>query len=183
MSIFDIVLLALALSVDATVVSFSSGLLFKSKRLKLSLILAFTVGFFQFIMPLIGYFFTKPVTVYVKPYAHFIIFSIFVFLGLKFIKDSFKKSAVAQKSFKKRYVLLIGLATSIDALFAGVSISFCEIGILKPSLIIGVITFINSMLGFWLSEIFSSIKSKYLEIFGGLILIILGFKVLFTGIL
>lgn len=183
MSLFDIIVLAIALSIDATVVSFSNGLIFKEQRLKKSLMLASTVGFFQFIMPVIGYYFAQTVTQYVKPYSHWLIFGIFFILGVKFIHDAFNEEKDRDFIFNKRYLLAVGIATSIDALFAGVSISFSGISILYPSIIIGLITFINSMLGFWITNFIRHLSSKFLEISGGIILILLALKVLFTAFL
>lgn len=183
MSFFDIIVLAIALSIDAAVVSFFNGLIFKEQRIKKSLLLAFTVGFFQFGMPVIGYFFAQIVTQYVKPYSPWLIFGIFFILGAKFIHDAFDEEKDKDFIFRKRYLLAVGIATSIDALFAGVSISLSGISILYPSIIIGIITFINSMFGFWITNFIKSLSTKFLEITGGIILILLGFKVLFTALL
>lgn len=183
MNIFDIIILAIALSIDAMIVSFSNGLIFNSQRIKKSLALAFTVGFFQFFMPIVGYFFTQPINEFVKPYSHWIVFLIFGMLGFKFIKDSFEVNKQSDQLFKKRYLLSVGVATSIDALFAGVYISLFSNIILYPALIIGIVTFINSTLGFWSSKFLKNLNSKFLERCGGSILIILGLKVLFTAIL
>ena len=92
MSPFEIILLALALSIDASVVSFSYGITFNQNRLKTALLLAIFTGFFQGLMPCIGYFLTTFVKSYIAPYASAIVFTIFVFLGLKFIKEAFDKN-------------------------------------------------------------------------------------------
>lgn len=183
MSILDIFILALALSIDACVVSFSNGLVFTQNKRVNSLMLAFAVGFFQFLMPVIGFFGAQTVSKYVEPYDHWIVFGIFVLLGAKFIKDAFK----AEKEEKIdcfmcfKYILLVAIATSIDALGAGVSIAFTKTQIWFPAIIIGVVTFINSLLGFWSGYLFKKFPTKYLEISGGLILIALAFKILFEN--
>ena len=99
MSWFDIIILAIALSIDAMIVSFSNGLIFNRRRTVNSLKLAFTVGFFQFLMPVIGYFFAQTVTTYIKPYSHWLVFLIFVFLGAKFIKDAFEEHVAVKHNF------------------------------------------------------------------------------------
>lgn len=183
MSILDIFILALALSIDACVVSFSNGLVFTQNKRVNSLMLACAVGFFQFLMPVVGFFGAQTVSKYVEPYDHWIVFSIFVLLGAKFIKDAFKEEKEEKidcfMCFK--YILLVAIATSIDALGAGVSIAFTKTQIWFPAIIIGVITFINSLLGFWSGYLFKKFPTKYLEISGGLILIGLAFKIVFES--
>lgn len=184
MSNIEIIILAIALSIDACVVSFSNGLIFtKNKRIN-SFMLAFAVGFFQFLMPIIGFFSARNVNKYVEPYDHWIAFMIFAVLGAKFIKDAFKEKKIEETNcylcFK--YILLIAVATSIDALGAGVSLAFLSTKILFPAIVIGVVTFINSLLGFWGGYLFKKFPTKNLEIFSGLILILLAFKILFESL-
>ncbi len=183
MSILDILILAIALSIDACVVSFSNGLIFTNNKRINSFMLAASVGFFQFLMPVIGFFFAQSVNKYVEPYDHWIVFAIFVLLGLKFIKDAFKeeKEEKIDCYLCFKYILLVSVATSIDALGAGVSIAFTKTQIWAPAIIIGVVTFINSLLGFWGGYLFKKFPTKYLEISGGLILILLAFKILFES--
>jgi len=186
MSTIDIIILAIALSIDACVVSFSNGLIFTQNKRINSFMLAFSVGFFQFIMPIIGFFLALRVDKYVEPYDHWLVFVIFVVLGAKFIKDALEKGngEDGAKEEKPRcylcfsYILLVSIATSIDALGAGVSIAFSGTKIIFPAIVIGVITFINSLLGFWIGHLFKKLPTKNLEITGGLILIGLAFKVL-----
>lgn len=183
MNNLDIILLALALSIDAMVVSFSNGLIFTQNKRINSLILAFSVGFFQFLMPIIGFLLAKGVSKYVEPYDHWIVFAIFTLLGIKFIKDAFKeeKEEKIHCYFCFSYILLVSVATSIDALGAGISIAFTGGRIVFAAIIIGIITFFNSMLGFWGGYLFKKFPSRNLEISGGIILILLGFKILFES--
>ncbi len=184
MSIVDIFILAIALSIDATVVSFSNGLIFTKNRTANSLLLAFSVGFFQFLMPVIGYFFANLVVDFVQPYSAFIVFIIFLVLGVKFIFDAFKnddKDDTCQNNLCFKYILVVSVATSIDALSAGVSLSLSGVKIFFPSIVIGVVTFINSLIAFWTGNLFKNLQTKYLTIFGGVILIVLAFKILFQS--
>ncbi|MDD3436571.1 MAG: manganese efflux pump [Candidatus Gastranaerophilales bacterium] len=184
MSTIDILILAIVLSIDACVVSFSNGLIFTNNKRANSLMLAFSVGFFQFLMPIIGYFLAQSVNKYVEPYDHWIVFGIFILLGFKFIKDAFKKEKTKKIDCYLcfSYIFLVSIATSIDALGAGVSIAFTKTPILLPAIIIGIITFINSLLGFWSGYLFKKFPIKNLEITGGVVLILLAFKVLFESI-
>lgn len=183
MTLIDILILAIALSIDASVVSFSNGLIFTNNKRINSFILALSVGFFQFLMPVIGFFFAQAVNKYVEPYDHWIVFTIFVLLGLKFIKDAFKeeKEEKIDCYLCFKYIFLVSVATSIDALGAGVSIAFLKTQIWIPAIIIGVITFFNSLLGFWCGYLFKKFPTRNLEISGGLILILLAFKILFES--
>lgn len=183
MNTIDILILAIALSIDACVVSFSNGLVFTQNKRINSFMLAVAVGFFQFLMPIIGYFLAQSVHKYVEPYAPWIVFAIFIMLGIKFIKDAFeperKKEITCYLCFS--YIMLMAIATSIDALGAGVSLAFSGIKILIPAIIIGVVTFINSLIGFWSGYLFKKFPTKNLEISSGIILIALAFKTLFEN--
>lgn len=182
MSFIEVIFLAVALSIDASVVSFSQGLCFRENKTRNSLFLAFSVGLFQTLMPIIGWFIAQSIYIYVEKFDHWIAFGIFLFLGLKFIKD-----ALEQKDEQKcdrtcitlPSLLLIAIATSIDALAAGATLYFLKIDIFIPAIIIGVITFFNSLIGFWSGYALKRFPSKYLEIIAGIILIGLGCKVLF----
>ena len=175
MTHIEILLLALALSIDACVVSFTYGLAFNQNRIKNALLLTSFTGIFQGLMPLLGYFLTEFVKAFVEPYAQIIVFTIFIYLGIKFIKEAFEKKQVPL-CIGIGCLFLIGVATSIDAFSAGISLSLSGNGILKPAILITLITFINSLLGFWLGGKMKNIPTKYLEVFAGTILILLALK-------
>ena len=177
MGIVQILFLALALSIDAMVVSFSQGLIFKKQKRKNSLILAFFLGFFQFLMPILGYFGSLPVYKYLQFINTWIVFIIFMLLGIKFIKEAFdEKEDETICNLSLGCLLAFAIATSIDAFGAGISLCFSHVKVWFPSILIGVVTFINSLLGFWFGYLFKNFPTKYLEIFGGIILIGLAIK-------
>lgn len=185
MSYLDIFILAIALSIDACVVSFSNGLIFTHNTRKNSIILALSVGFFQFLMPIIGGGLAHSINKYVEPYDHWIVFIIFMLLGLNFIKEAFSKEEKSEKLMCYlcvKYILLVSVATSIDALAAGASLAFSGTPILLPAIVIGIVTFINSLLGFWSGYFFKKFPTKNLEIAGGLVLMLLAFKVLLESL-
>lgn len=184
MNTIDILILAIALSIDACVVSFSNGLIFTQNKLINSLILAFSVGFFQFLMPIIGYFSAQSVSKYITPYAPWVVFAIFILLGAKFIIEAFKeeKEKKIDCYFCFKYIFLISIATSIDALGAGVSLAFTGTKILFPAIVIGIVTFVNSLFGFWSGYLFKKFPTRNLEIAGGIVLIGLAFKVLIESL-
>lgn len=183
MNLVDIIFLAVALSIDAGIVSFSQGIIFVENKRKNSLKLALSVGFFQAFMPVIGWFVAKWIYRYVEAFSTWIAFSIFLALGIKFIIDAFKED---EKEIQKvttqlslSFLLFVSIATSIDALGAGVNLYFLKAPILISAIIIGTITFFNSLFSFWVGYAIKHFPSKYMEIAAGLILILLGVKVLF----
>ena len=180
MSYLAITLLAIALSIDACIVSFSYGLTFNENRTQNALLLACCTGLFQGLMPIIGYFLTGFIKSHIEPYAGFIIFLIFTYLGLKIIKEAFDTKKVKQLCLSIKCLFLVGIATSIDAFSAGITLSLLSNHILKPATLIAFITFINSILGFYIGGKFKHLPTKVLEIFAGILLIALGIKALLT---
>lgn len=179
MSYISIVILAIALSIDACVVSFSYGLTFTENRIKNSIRLAVCTGLFQGLMTILGYFLTGFVKSFIEPYAGFIVFAIFTYLGIKFIKEAFDKKKDKQLCIDLQCLLLVGIATSIDAFSAGISLSLFGNRIFKPSVLITLVTFINSLLGFSLGGKLRCFPTKGLEISSGIMLILLGLRSLF----
>ena len=176
MSYIEIFLLALALSIDACVVSFSYGLVFNEKKLNTPMLLASSTGFFQGIMPVIGYFLTGFVKSFIEPFAGLIVFLIFTYLGVKFIMEAFEKHKEKPLCIDAKCLLLVGIATSIDAFSAGISLSLFGNRILKPAVLIALATFLNSSLGFYFGGKLKHLPTKPLEVLAGILLIGLGIK-------
>lgn len=179
MNFIDLILLGLALGVDCFVVSFSQRLIFKSEKVKNSFKLALTMGLFQGVMPVIGYIGTNSLYKYVVPYSKWIVFGIFLLLGLKFIVESFQPKEKEVQCIGLKCLLGLGLATSIDALVSGASIRLTQTSLLISVMIIGIASFLMSIGGFYSRNFIKNIPSKYLEITGGLILVALAIKSLF----
>lgn len=177
MTYAEIIFLAYALSVDACVVSFLYGMQRIKSPAKSCMLLALFTGFFQFIMPILGYYITSLAYTYLYTYAKWIVFGIFVYLGIKFIKEAFdRKNCRKILCLDAACLIMTGFATSVDALAAGISLKLSGNLLIKPAILIGVVTFINSMLGFNIGRRFRRIPATLLEIFAGLILIMLGIK-------
>ncbi len=177
MGLIELLLLAVALGIDCFVVSFSQGLIFTSNRTKNSAALAFTMGLFQGLMPLIGFFAAAAVSRYVEAFADWIVFSIFLILGLKFIREAFREdNDVKICGIGFMCLISMGIATSIDALGAGVSLKFCGANIILSVILIAAASFMMSLTGFWAGNSIKHLPSKYLEILGGVILIGLAVK-------
>ena len=178
MSLTEIFLLAIALSIDACVVSFTYGLIIEKQKRINSLLLAIFTGFFQFLMPILGYYLANLLHKYIEEFASVIVFVIFTYLGIKFIKESFETQSVKPKCLSVGCLFFVALATSIDAFSSGISLLLSGNRILYPAILIGIITFFNALLGFWSGFVLKKFPAKYLEITGGLILIGLGIKAL-----
>lgn len=176
MSWIDIVLLAVALGVDCCIVSFSQGLIFKNNRLKNSLFLALTMGIFQGFMPCIGYTGAGVIHRYVAQFSSLLVFLIFLILGIKFIAEAFQPKENEVRCIGFKCLIGMGIATSIDALVAGGSLNFSKTPLMEPAFVIGFASFILSILGFWSGNLVKNFPSKYLEISGGIILVILAIK-------
>lgn len=185
----DILFLALALSVDAFVVALSYGLILKYHRFQNGLNIAFATAFGQFIMPVIGFYLTDSIHDYISEWDHWIGAGVFFLLGIKVIKDAFSPPDTSSSSNESsvqylslKMLILIGIATSIDALVAGISIYMNHqehnSGVWLPAGMIGITTFICASLGFYLTNRFKHFNTKYLQIIAGLVLIGLGVKML-----
>lgn len=183
MTLFDIFLLGLALSVDAFVVSFSYGLVLKPHQMANGIKLGLMTGFFQFLMPVLGWYGARSVNRYIESIDHWLAFFVFLALGIKVITDALEGNEEHPQELGKRLtfrtLLMIGIATSIDALVTGATIYFMHTPIWLSAVIIGFTTFTCALIGYELCCFFKRFSTKYLEITAGIILIALGCKVLF----
>lgn len=179
MNLSSIILIAIALSIDACVVSFAHGLILEKNRLKNLLQLAVVTAVFQAVMPIIGYFVTRPFYKYLEPVGKWIIFAIFMYLGIKIIKESFEEDRDIPCCLSFQCLIFIGIATSIDALAAGITFAITSTDIFKAAVIIGITTFIFSAVGFLGGYCLKKLPTRFLEIFAGILLIFLSVKSLF----
>lgn len=179
MNLFEIFFLAIALGIDCLIVSFAQSLILTEKRNKTSIQLAISMGFFQGIMPIIGFLCTTIVFYYIEPFAKWLVFGIFLILGCRCLMEIFAKDeekATTSNLLSIKQIILLGIATSIDALGAGVSLKLTHTPLLLACLIIGIISFIMSILGFKSGCCLNKSHTKYFEIFAGFILIFLAVK-------
>ena len=182
MGFLEIILIAIGLSMDAFAVSISLGLTVTKPKVIEYLIPGIYFGAFQAFMPFAGYFLGSHFASRIQHLDHWVAFILLGFIGGKMIKDSFSKSdekeAENTNPFKFSNMLLLALATSIDALAVGVTFAFFKINILNAIAIIGLTTFFISIGGVKVGNIFGiKFKSKS-ELIGGLVLVALGIKVL-----
>ena len=177
MTLLEMLLISLSLASDAFAVSICKGMSIKNINLKKSLIIASYFSIFQMLMPVIGYFIGSQYISFITNFTHFIVFIILIIIGLKMIDESRKANMLNDKlNFKE--MLILSIATSMDALAIGISFSLLKMTLLKPVSLIGVITFIVCFIGAKLgNKIGEKYKSKA-ELLGGIILIIIGLKII-----
>ena len=177
MNLIELILLSVALGIDCLIVSFSQGLCFCKNKKRNALSLAVTMGLFQGAMPLISYFLTGTISKYLDSISPWIVFSIFMFLGIKFIFEAFQtENEDTMCTIGLKNLILFGIATSIDALGAGVTLKFTSTNIFEAATIIGLTSFFMSVIGFSAGCKFKKFPSKHLAVLGGIILIGLAVK-------
>ena len=168
MGIISILLIAVGLAMDSLAVSISGGIVMRPFCMRQSLRLAFTMGIFQGGMTLFGWLMGVSFSSYITTFDHWIAFILLGFLGGKMIYESFREEETTISSFSTKTLLTLGVATSIDALAVGVSMAFLKTSIYFPAFLIGVICGYR----------FGKIKGINVELFGGIILIGIGIKIL-----
>lgn len=194
MNYLEISMFGFILAVDATVYSFSYGLILREERVISSLRLALTVGLYQGVMTLIGYVTGKAVHGYIAMWDHWIVLAVFSWLGISVICGAWKKESEGD-SFNNAplslaALMMIGIATSIDALAIGACMALGDIGgstpgfaeILPAAGIIGAITFCCSESAFHLARPFHRLPTRWIETASGILLIALGVQKLIADI-
>lgn len=164
---------------DAFAVSVCKGLAMKKLSWKKAMIIGLWFGGFQALMPSIGFVLGTRFERYVTAFDHWIAFVLLVFIGGNMIKEALSKEEdEANDSVDMKTMLLLALATSIDALAVGVTYAFLQVNIVPAVSFIGIITFILSVIGVKIGNVFGLKYKAKAEIFGGAILIIMGLKIL-----
>lgn len=165
---------------DAFAVSITSGLTIKHLRIKHAFRIAFFFGLFQAIMPLIGWLSGLTIKDFVMSVDHWIAFFLLSFIGCKMIYESTKigSEKIKTNPLNIHILLLLSIATSIDALAVGISFAFLQISIVTPVITIGMVTFILSFIGVFIGDFKGHLFEGKIEILGGIILIGIGIKIL-----
>lgn len=182
MGILEIFILAIGLSMDAFAVSICKGLSLEKIEIRYMGIAGAWFGGFQMLMPLLGYFLGSFFTHLITQWAHWIGFALLLFIGVGMVKEAFEKKEDMDNSFSFKTMLLLAVATSIDALAVGVTFAFLGVNIFLAVLLIGAVTFICSAAGIKIGSIFGSKYEAKAEIAGGIILILIGIKILLGGL-
>lgn len=187
MRLLDIILLSIALAMDCFTVSIASGFILRVKSWRVILQISFLFGFFQAMMPLIGWLSMGHFTRYVESFGHWLAFGLLAFLGGKMIRESFLPEE--HQTFNPRRLrtqLLLAVATSIDALAVGISLAVTGYtsltSLVVPLVWIGLGSFLFGVVGHLLGLRFGNLANRFLrpELLGGIILIAIGVKVLLS---
>ena len=182
MNILELFILAVGLSMDAFAVSICKGLSLGKIQKKHMAIAGAWFGGFQALMPLIGYFAGRFFAEKLTQYDHWVAFILLLFIGGSMIKESLCEEEESNDAMDIKTMFLLAVATSIDALAVGVTFAFLKVAILPAVVFIGVVTFVCSAVGIKIGSIFGTKYKSKAELCGGIILILIGLKILLEGI-
>ncbi len=182
MSLIELFILALGLSMDAFAVSVCKGLSLGKINVKHMCIAGAWFGGFQALMPLIGYLLGSIFADKITMYSHWIAFILLVIIGINMIREAFGEEEKMDSNMGISTMFLLAVATSIDALAVGVSFAFLNVNIIYAVTFIGVTTFVCSAAGIKIGSIFGEKYKSKAEICGGVILIFIGLKILLDGL-
>ena len=187
MELYEYIIIAITMAMDAFAVSICKGVSCKGKMLKTGLVCGLWFGIFQALMPLIGWLFGELLTQFVdiESISGYIAFALLSFLGIKMIKESLEEECgccETDSSLAFKVMIVFAVATSIDALAVGVTISILNASILLSMLLIGTITFAMSFVGSIIGAKFGSKYDQKAELAGGIVLVLLAVKFLIEAI-
>jgi len=182
MNLFFVIPVALALGMDAFAVSIALSVLPGGLKKRQILRLAVFFGIFQFLMPLVGWLAGQGFLDYIRDVDHWVAFGLLLLIGGKMVTESFRNGSSAKKvsgdPSKGVTLILLSIATSIDAFAVGLSFAAIQQKILYPSIIIGTVAFLMTFLGTKIGPAIGKMAGKWAELFGGLVLILIGIKIL-----
>ncbi|MDY2789673.1 MAG: manganese efflux pump MntP family protein [Lachnospiraceae bacterium] len=183
MGAWELFVLAVGLSMDAFAVSICKGLSLGKIKVKHMCIAGMWFGGFQALMPLIGYFLGSLFADMITKYDHWIAFILLLFIGGNMIKEAVGDEEHVDASMDVKGMFILAVATSIDALAVGVTFAFLKVAIVPAVSFIGIVTFVCSAAGVKIGSIFGTKYSKKAELFGGVVLILIGIKILVEGLI
>lgn len=187
MGVLEIIIISIGLAMDAFAVSVCKGLAMKKIDFKKMIIIGLYFGGFQGLMPLIGYLLGTNFESFVTKIDHWIAFILLSIIGINMIKEAIKSKEECEceshdDSVAFKTMVVLAIATSIDALAVGITLAFLKANLLAVVLSIGLITLVLSMIGVWIGNKFGCKYEKRAQVTGGLILIIMGSKILIEHI-
>ena len=182
MGIIELFILAVGLSMDAFAVSICKGLSVRNLKASHGVICGLYFGGFQAGMPLIGYFLGRQFESLITSIDHWIAFVLLGLIGANMIKESFGKPDELNDSFAPKSMIPLAVATSIDALAVGVTFAFLKVAIVPAVSFIGIVTFVCSAAGVKIGSLFGMKYKSKAELCGGIILILIGVKILLEGL-
>lgn len=190
MGFFEIFMIGVGLSMDAFAASVCKGLNMRRMNIKNMLVIGLFFGGFQALMPAVGWVLSKQFENYITSVDHWVAFALLVFIGGKMIYDVFEDKGEDDYGEKTdrvdvKEIFTLAIATSIDALAVGISFAFLQVDIVKAASVIGITTFLLSAAGVAVGNIFGAKYEKKATLAGGIILVLIGLKILLehTGVL
>jgi len=185
MNTLEVMVIAFGLAMDAFAVSLASGASNRLTSKRSVFRLSFHFGLFQFMMPVIGWFLGYTIAPLFQTFDHWIASGLLLFVGFRMIRTAFggMRETYQQDPSKGLNLVLLSVATSIDALAIGLSLAMLDIEIWYPSIIIGIVTGILSVIGIKLGKKLGDVFGQKMEFIGGLILIFIGLNILLENIL
>ena len=181
MGFLELMLLAVGLSMDALAVSICKGLAMDRVTLGRMVLVGLWFGGFQGLMPLLGWLLGSRFSLYITAIDHWIAFVLLALIGFNMIKESREEEEEEEKPYAGvnfKELLILAVATSIDALAVGVTFAFLQVNIVPAITIIGCTTFVISIAGVYVGNVFGSRYKSRAELTGGVILILIGLKIL-----
>ena len=177
---FELVLIGVGLSMDAFAVSLGAGVMPSGRRMGAKLRMAGAFGLFQAVMPILGWALGRSFVQYIQSFDHWVAFGLLGYIGGKMIYEGLKggKENLKDDLFSFKNLLILAVATSIDALAVGLSFAMIEISVWGAAALIGVITFVLSMVALFLAGRLGEKFGGKMEILGGLVLCGIGLKIL-----
>ena len=183
MSVFELFMTAVGLAMDAFAVSVCKGLSLGKIKWKHMCIAGLWFGGFQGLMPVIGYILGSFFSVFINKYSHWVAFILLLIIGGNMLKEALtKEEEEVDASMTVKTMCMLAIATSIDALAVGVTFACVKVSIVWAVLFISVITFALSAIGVKVGSIFGMKYKSKAEFFGGMVLIIIGLKILLQGL-
>lgn len=182
MSLVELFILAVGLSMDAFAVSICKGLSLGKITKKHMAVAGAWFGGFQALMPLIGYFLGSFFADMITKYAHWTAFALLIIIGGNMLKEAMGEDEKVDACMNAKEMFLLAIATSIDALAVGVTFAFLKVQIVPAVSFIGCVTFVYSAIGVKIGSIFGSKYRSKAEFCGGVILILIGLKILLNGL-
>ena len=185
MSFFEILLIAVSMAMDAFAVCLGAGAQARTSGPRPVFRLSFHFGLFQFLMPIIGWLAGTTIVRFISAYDHWVAFGLLVFVGVRMIRSGLAHESGEPKSDPSRgwTLVLLSIAVSIDALAIGLSLGLVGVVIWYPAVVIGVVTGLISWLGIFLGNRLGQKFGKRMEITGGIILILIGLRILLSHLL
>lgn len=179
MGVIELLVLSVGLAMDAFAVAICKGLSMSKMEWKNAIIIGLYFGFFQAFMPVVGYLLGVNFQDKISNIDHWIAFLLLGIIGINMIKEAISKETdISNDSIKFKDMIILAIATSIDALAIGITFAFLKVNIILAASLIGIITFVISVIGVKVGNIFGDKYEKKAELAGGIILILLGIKIL-----